>query len=116
MPVKSSTSSVLVWPKKADVVRAVESWAAATRSGHSGIVGIGYYGSLRRDDWGVGSDVDLVVVVESSRRRAIERPLDFDLSSIPVPADLLVFTAEEWGALERRKDRFAREMRDVVWL
>lgn len=116
MPVKSSTSSVLVWPKKADVVRAVESWAAATRDGQSDIVAIGYYGSLRRDDWGVGSDVDLVVVVESSRRRTIERPLDFDLSSIPVPADLLVFTSAEWDAIGRRDDRFAREMRAVAWL
>ncbi|HXF46519.1 MAG TPA: hypothetical protein VNK91_10415 [Burkholderiaceae bacterium] len=39
---------------------------------------------------GRGQRVDLVVVVESAARPFAERALDFDLSELPVPADLLV--------------------------
>jgi uncharacterized protein len=86
------------------------------RASRSDLLRIGYFGSLRRGDWGVGSDVDLVVVLIASATPPIERPLQFDLSAIPVGADLIVYTPNEWDALVARKDRFAEEMRNVAWL
>jgi uncharacterized protein len=116
MPVRSSSSSVLVWPKKTEVIRALRVWAEALAQSREDLVHAGYFGSLGRDDWGVGSDADLVVVVRSSNRPPIERPLEFDLSSIQVPADLLVYTSDEWESVVRRRDRFGEEMRNATWL
>lgn len=116
MPVRSSRSSVLKWPRKSEIIDAVRQWAEAVRASRADLLRVGYFGSLRRGDWGVGSDVDLVVVLEDSDSSPVERPLEFDLSSIPVGADLLVYTADEWNALLDRDDRFAEEMRNVMWL
>lgn len=49
--------------------------------------------------WGVGSDVDLVVIVASSDERPERRSLAFDASELPVPADILVYTVDEWDRL-----------------
>ncbi|HUO83657.1 MAG TPA: nucleotidyltransferase domain-containing protein [Thermoanaerobaculia bacterium] len=113
---KSSTSSVLKWPRKTEVLAALERWARTLVDGQPEVVRAGYFGSLSRGDWGVGSDVDLVLVVETAARPPWQRPLDYDTAKLPVPADLLVFTRDEWDALASRDDRFAREMKHVVWV
>ncbi|GAB4464990.1 MAG: nucleotidyltransferase domain-containing protein [Burkholderiaceae bacterium] len=77
----------------------------------------GYFGSYARGDWGVGSDVDLVVVVHGSARPFAERALDFDLSELPVPAELLVYTEDEWRALPNISPRFAQRLAtETVWV
>jgi hypothetical protein len=43
--------------------------------------------------------VDLVVIVEASSVPLNRRAIDFDTSMLPVPADVLVYTAEEWNRL-----------------
>jgi predicted nucleotidyltransferase len=78
---------------------------------------LGYFGSYARGDWGVGSDLDLVVVVSESHRPFAERALDFDVAGLPVPAELLVYTDTEWRELEQRHDRFAERLRaETVWV
>jgi predicted nucleotidyltransferase len=63
------------------------------------VVKVGYFGSYARGDWGVGSDVDLVVIVQDSQEPFHRRALAFDATGLPVPADVLVYTAEEWGSM-----------------
>src|SRR5438105_1818253 len=67
MPVRSLSSPVLVWPKKNDVVAALRTWAGEYFK-NSNVVRIGYFGSLTRNDYGVGSDADVVIVVKTSDR------------------------------------------------
>ncbi|MCX8116020.1 MAG: nucleotidyltransferase domain-containing protein [Burkholderiaceae bacterium] len=70
-----------------------------------------------RGDWGVGSDVDVVVVVERVTRRFAERALDFDATALPVPADVLVYTEDEWRALPDASPHFARRLAaETVWV
>jgi predicted nucleotidyltransferase len=77
---------------------------------------IGYFGSYARGDWGVGSDLDLIVVVQRSEQRFERRPAEWDLTALPVPADLLVYTEDEWRALDRRA-RFPQTIeRETVWV
>jgi predicted nucleotidyltransferase len=76
----------------------------------------GYFGSYARGDWGVGSDVDLVAIVARSDRAFIDRPLDYDLGRLPVPADLLVYTLDEWQALLQSGAPFVRRLAaETVW-
>ncbi len=106
MPVRSLHSSVLKWPDAAAVDEAARRWAREAAGQHPEVVLIAYFGSYARGDWGVGSDLDLLILVESSRRPFIERALDFDTSDLPVPAEALVYTQAEWRDLAIQSSRF----------
>jgi uncharacterized protein len=117
MPVKSSRSSVLKWPDRAAVDAAVRQWADLQRQRHAGLLQLGYFGSYARGDWGVGSDLDLVLIVHGATRAFADRPLDWDTLDLPVPTDLLVYTQHEWDRLLAEGGAFpATLQREVVWL
>jgi predicted nucleotidyltransferase len=98
------------------VDRAVRGWALRAAERHPEAVRIGYFGSYARGDWGVGSDVDLVVIVERSERPFESRALDWDATDLPVPAEAVVYTVDEWEALPR-EGRFRRTLeREAVWV
>lgn len=116
MPVRSLNSRVLKWPGRAEVDAAVRALAARLAGAHPELVRFGYFGSYARGDWGPGSDVDLVAVVAHAHRPFEERPLDFDLGRLPVPAELLVYTAAELEAAPpgaRFRDALKKE---TVWV
>lgn len=116
MPVRSLTSPVFKWPTREDVVAALEDWAARQYGVHPELVRIGYFGSMANGTWGFGSDVDLVAVVRESKRPMIERPLDWDTTPLPVPADLLVYTEEEFAQIAGERSLRGDDMRGVRWL
>lgn len=117
MPVRSLRSSVLVWPNLPRVDGAARAWAERQAAARDGVVAIGYFGSYARRDFGPGSDLDLVAIVATSDRPFIERASEWDLNGLPVPADLLVYTVEEWRRLQAGGGRFARTVAtETVWL
>ncbi len=116
MPVRSSTSSVVRWPDAGTVDEALRRWSARVARERPGVRRIGYFGSYARGDWGVGSDLDVVIVVDASDTPFLRRAAEWDLNELPVPADLLVYTEQEWRALDPRS-RFGRMLREeVVWV
>ena len=115
MPVRSLSSSVLKWPDARTVDAAVRDWAEAVRRARSDVVRIGYFGSYARGDWSVGSDVDLLIVVEDSDRPFEARTADWDATSLPVPADLLIYTRHEWESLVSRGG-FHEAVQSAVWV
>lgn len=117
MPVRSSDSSVLKWPDAPTVRRAFEAWAAETATERRELVAAGYFGSYATGNWGVGSDLDVVLIVADSDEPFEVRAGRWDLTSLPVPVETLVYTVEEWQALQRRDDRFSRMLgTDTVWV
>ena len=116
MPVRSLHSSVLKWPDGTAVDRGVREWARRIGTAGPRVLRIGYFGSYARGEWGVGSDVDVVMIVERSEEPFERRAAHWDTTKLPVPADLLVYTVEEWerlkgeGAFARRADR------EAVWV
>ena len=63
------------------------------------------------------SDLDLVVVVGSADEPFRDRPLAWDLTSLSVPASILIFTEARWRDLQAEGGRFARTLaREVVWV
>jgi len=117
MPLKSSTSSVLVWPTRAEVADALRTWAADNARQRPELLKLGYFGSLAGGGWGVGSDVDIVAIVRDSRWPFERRAVDWDLTPLPVAADLLVYTEPEWQALTGSGSRFGRMLAErVVWI
>jgi hypothetical protein len=116
MPVRSLRSSVLRWPGRDEVDRAVRAWASRVAAARPDVLRVGYLGSYARGDWGVGSDVDLVVLVAASDTPFARRPLAFDATSLPVPADVFVYTEAEWEALRRRGPGPAQADLETVWV
>lgn len=116
MPVRSLSSSVLKWPDAHAVDQAVRQWAEKVVRNREDVVRIGYFGSYARGDWGVGSDLDVVIVVQSSERPFQRRASEWDATELPVPADVLVYTEAEWQSLTP-PGRFSQMMRrEVVWV
>jgi predicted nucleotidyltransferase len=117
MPVRSLNSSVFKWPDRKTVDEATRAWAGSVREQHPGLLRLGYFGSYARGDWGVGSDLDLVAIVTDSPEPFERRALDWDLNSLPVPAELLVYTLDEWKSMSLEATRFARTLeRETVWI
>jgi hypothetical protein len=119
MPVRSLNSSVLVWPDRQQVHQSVHEWARALVAARPdlGVKRIGYFGSYARGDWGVGSDVDLVVIVDRAEEPFERRAVALPAESLPVPAEVLVYTETEWRNILDRGGRFADVLtREVVWM
>lgn len=117
MPVRSSGSSVLRWPDAAQVLAALERWAADQADRRPELRRLGYFSSRARDEAGVGSDLDLVAVVSASDRPFIGRARDWPTEQLPVPAEILVYSNDEWEGLQRAGGRFAATLaRETVWV
>ena len=117
MPVRSLTSSVFKWPERSSVEKALRRWAQSLAREREEIVRIGAFGSFARGEWGFGSDLDLLIIVRDSDRPFISRASGFDATSLPVPADVLVYTQAEWDAMRREGRRFAQTVtREADWL
>lgn len=114
MPVRSLNSSVFRWPDAKEVDDAARRWAAEESRTRKGVLRVGYFGSYARGDWGVGSDLDLVVVVKESTLAFERRAVEWDTTKLPVPADLLVYTSPEWQSLA---GRFRNTLeKEAVWV
>lgn len=116
MPVRSLSSSVLKWPEARTVDHAVRRWAETVRRQRREVIRVGYFGSYARGDWGVGSDLDLVIIVEGSEHPFERRAAEWDATDLPVPADVLVYTEEEWQTLIQARRFHQRVMREAVWV
>ncbi len=117
MPVRSLSSSVLRWPDARAVRGALRTWSERAARAHPELQAVGLFGSYARGDWGVGSDADVVLVLEHAPAPFVERARDWDLSTLPVPADVLVYDAAEWEALPSAPTRWSAVLReDLIWI
>ncbi len=116
MPVRSLNSSVFKWPDRTQADAAFRTWADEAARLHPELVQLGYFGSYARDDWGVGSDLDIVAIVKRPSTPFERRSLDWDLSQLPVPAEVLVYTQAEWQQMQVEGGRFIKMLtRETVW-
>jgi len=116
MPVRSLSSRVLKWPDAATVESAVRAWAEVRARGRNDVLRIGYFGSYARGNWGVGSDVDLLILIAASNLPFQVRATGWDATRLPVPADVLVYTIDEWNRLEGNSAFYDTVMREAIWL
>jgi hypothetical protein len=108
---------VLKWPDRETVDKAVRKWAKIEVKAHPEVRRLGYFGSYARGDWGVGSDLDIVVVVAQSSKPFDQRPLSWDTSALPVAGELLVYTEQEWEELGQQGGKFIRTLnRETIWI
>ena len=99
MPVRSLTSAVMKWPTREAALEAARRWARSLAAEDPNLLAIACVGSAGRGDWGVGSDLDLVVIVREAPDDPVERLRRYEPSSLPVPADVFIYTQAEWAKL-----------------
>ncbi len=117
MPVRSLNSSVLKWPNCTAVDRALRDWVELECARYPELARLGYFGSYARGDWGVGSDLDVVAIVDATDEPFERRSLKWDLNALPVPTEMLVYTVDEWKTIQLRGKGFARAlMEETVWV
>jgi predicted nucleotidyltransferase len=106
---------VLKWPNAQSVDQAARRWAERVSRERKHICRIGYFGSYARGDWGVGSDLDLIIIVNESDQPFERRARNWDTTELPVPTDVLVYTWQEWESLQL--ERFCQTIADeAVWI
>lgn len=113
MPVRSLSSSVLIWPDRDTVVAALRRWAEESVRPQSDVARVGYAGSYSRGDWGVGSDLDVVILLRATDLPFERRSAAWDATALPVPTDVLVYTEAEWDELRAQGRSLTRE---AIWL
>ena len=116
MPVRSLSSSVFKWPNAQEVAQAVRQWAHCASQQRNEVQRIGYLGSYARGDWGVGSDLDLVIVVDFCDEPFERRASSWDTTALPVPADVLIYTNQEWQRLCQQRRFYETLMRETIWV
>jgi predicted nucleotidyltransferase len=81
-------------------------------------VRVGYFGSYARGNWGVGSDLDIVVIMTECGLTPERRGTAFDtITGFPLPVDLLVYTESEWDRLRAEGASFVRAIEtEAVWV
>lgn len=116
MPVRSLSSSILKWPDAQTVDREIRRWAGKVALNRPDIQRIGYFGSYARGDWGVGSDLDLIIVVERAEQSFERRGAEWDVTDLPVPAEVLVYTQEEWQSLSPKRRFLSSLTHETIWV
>jgi predicted nucleotidyltransferase len=107
---------VLKWPDQKKVLQALKHWVENLVKTRCDIVQIGYFGSYARGDWGVGSDLDLVIIVDQTDKPFELRSAEFDTLELPIPTDVLVYTLEEWYLLRSRRAFFQTLSQKITWV
>lgn len=111
MPVRLLNSAILKWPDKQKVLNEAKLWAESVGLSDRNIVKIFCFGSICTGRWGVGSDLDILIILKETTVPFISRAMTFDASAISVPTDILVYTESEIATLSKEKDRFLDEIR-----
>jgi len=117
MPVSLAPGSVLRWPSAAEVLRAATAWAERQRRGSPELLAVGVFGSYGLGDAGVGSHLDLLLIVQECDEPIWERLRRWNTGSLPLACDLLVYSLAEWHSLPSWNPRLALALtQDTRWL
>jgi len=117
MPVPSPSGSVLRWPAAAEVLVQAASWAAKQKHSQPDLLAVGVFGSYGRSTAGVGSDLDLLLILRHCNEPIWQRLRRWDTKDLPLASDLLVYGLSEWHTLPQWNPRLAEALRqDTLWL
>ena len=117
MPVPSPSGFVRRWPAAAEVLEQAAAWAALQRSGNPELLAVGVFGSYGCGTAGVGSDLDLLLILQRCDEPIWNRLRRWDTSSLPLACDLLVYSLEEWRSLPQWNPKLAEALlNDTRWL
>ncbi len=92
---KRSYGSVTVYSTHEPLIRDALNAFVVDLSRRSEVVCVVLFGSLSRGQIGVGSDVDLLIVLSHSERSFLERTMTYRPETFPVDLDVFPYTLAE---------------------
>jgi len=104
-------SAVFKWPGRDEVLAAARRRAAELQRRDPQVRSVYCVGSCARGDWGVGSDLDVIVIVEEADPSPVARRSGYEPTDVPVPAGVWVYTVDGWQELGERSPGLARRLR-----
>jgi len=105
------------WPNRQQVHEAFDRWVEQLAATTPTLVAAGYFGSYARGDFGVGSDLDIIIILTESDLAFERRSNIWDLNSIHVPVEAHVYTSDEWQQLASQQTRFYKTLvEETYWL
>jgi len=120
MPVRSLNSRIVKWPDRLAVEAAIRSLLPRLTDAEPRLRALGYFGSCARNEWGVGSDVDLVAVLDVPAGEETPKILDLPWARVirlPVAHDLFVYSIEDLRRMTAEGMRFSRMLAtETVWV
>jgi hypothetical protein len=117
MPESLQPGSVLRWPSAEQVLEQAERWAERQHHLNPELLAVGVFGSYGRGDAGVGSDLDLVLILRECSEPIWQRLRHWQTGSLPLACDLLLYSLREWQTLPQWNPRLAAVLRqDTRWL
>lgn len=112
MPVRLLNSVVLRWPRRDEVLAAARRWAIELTQSDDAVEEVFCVGSCARGDWGVGSDLDVIVIVSSAPDSPVERRRLYEPTNVPVPSDVWIYTRDEWAGLAEHSVHLLRRLQN----
>ena len=91
---------------KDEVLELARTTASRIGSKHPNVVKILLFGSFARNDFGVHSDLDLLIILGSSQKTVTDRIADFLEDALEYPTDVFPYTEQEIHARLRAGDPF----------
>ncbi len=113
MPVRLLTQSLLRWPEPEAVLQAVQDWAQLQAQRYPSLNKVGVYGSYGRNDAGVGSDLDLLLIDADAAGPQASRYCRWPFEDLPLSCDALILSPAELDQLleaDSAEDPAARAM------
>ncbi|WP_202978810.1 nucleotidyltransferase domain-containing protein [Halomicronema hongdechloris] len=105
------------WPNRDQVEAALRRWVGQITQPPTSLQAVGYFGSYARNEAGVGSDLDLVIIVDHSDAPPYMRSHRWNLHHLPVPTEAIVYTQAEWQHLQQSQSRFAQTLAtETIWV
>jgi uncharacterized protein len=92
---RSSPSVKITFANREQILRALESLVKTWVKKYPEIEKIILFGSYARGDYFPGSDVDVLIIITESNKRALERIPSFYPSSFPCDIDIFPYTKKE---------------------
>jgi predicted nucleotidyltransferase len=117
MPEKSSNSVKVVFADKAKVLRQLKDYSEGIKRTQPEVERVGYFGSYANDTYGPASDVDLLIVLQQSDKRFLDRIPDFIPDSLSICCDVFPYTSEETERMKQDGNPWiCHVLKEVVWL
>jgi len=114
---KSSNSVKVVFADKANVLRQLEDYVKRIKQTHPEVERVGYFGSYANDTYGPASDVDLLIILQQSDKRFLDRIPDFLLENLSICCDVFPYTSEEIEKMQIQNNPWIRHiLKETIWL
>lgn len=117
MAKKSSSSVKVVFANRKKVLRQLKDYAKRIKKTSEDIEKVGLFGSYVNGTYGPASDADILIILRKSKKRFLDRALDYVPKTVSVGCDIFTYTHDEIEHMKKENNPWIRHvLKEVIWL